>query len=183
MYCWSLAWRILSITLLTCEMSASRVLNHYKWKSWVGNFILKCKRGKAMIMTVLHTLSPFISRVLPVTKDYRVTPFKAILRPLQRTHIFFTLDQWFFHMARFTHPTPRGHLALSEGVFCFKLGCRGMSMLLLADTAEPPTMYGPASSARNYLSPSVNGLKLRELCSAPKGLMAFSQGHISTILI
>ena len=75
-----------------------------------------------MIMTVLHTLLPFISRVLSVTKKYTVTPVKAILRPLQRTHIFFTLDQWFFHMARCTHPTPRGHLALSEGVFYYKTG-------------------------------------------------------------
>lgn len=74
-----------------------------------------------MIVTVLHTLSPFVSRVLPVTENYTVTPFKAILRPLQRTH-FFHFGPVVFHMARFIHPTPRGHLALSEGVFYYKTG-------------------------------------------------------------
>lgn len=74
-----------------------------------------------MIMTVLHTLSPLVSRVLSVTKKYTVTPFKAILRPLQRTY-FFHSGPVVFHMARFTHPTPRGHLALSEGVFYYKTG-------------------------------------------------------------
>ena len=53
MYCWSLAWRILSITLLVCEMSAivryfehslalpffGTGMNTDLWKSWVDIFI------------------------------------------------------------------------------------------------------------------------------------------------
>lgn len=71
-----------------------------------------------MIMTVPHTLPPLVSRVLCVTKKYIVTPFKAILRALQRTR-FFTLDQWFSTWCSFAHPTPRGHLALSKDVFYY----------------------------------------------------------------
>lgn len=136
-----------------------------------------------MIMTVLHTLSPLVSRVLSVTKKYIVTPFKAVLRPLQRTHIFFTLDQWFSTWQGLPIPPPEVTWHCLKVFFIIKLECRGMSTLLLADTAEPPTMYGPASSTQNYLSPSVNGLKLKKLCSGPKGLMPSSHGHISTILI
>ena len=35
MYCWSLAWRLLSLSLLVCEMSAI-VLNSH-WKDWCWN--------------------------------------------------------------------------------------------------------------------------------------------------
>ena len=40
MYCWNLAWIILSITLLACECSTFTASSHLQWDSWVYTWIL-----------------------------------------------------------------------------------------------------------------------------------------------